>query len=94
MNRYEQAEESVSLKTGWLKLFSLRNETKMNHIRTGEEEYLSNGQKLPQFDENLHLDLQQVQQTPNIMNLKIRHTTKYQKPEEKKRTLKVKERGD
>lgn len=67
----------------------------MNHIRTGEEEYLSNGQKLPQFDENLHLDLQEVQQTPNIMNLKTRHTTiKVSKAREKKRTLKVKERGE
>ena len=47
----------------------------MSHIRTGEEEYLSNGQKLPKFDENLQLDLKEVQQTPNIINLKTIHTT-------------------
>ena len=67
----------------------------MSHIRTGEEEYLSNGQKLPKFDENLHLDLKEVQQTPNIINLKTIHTTiQVSKVRQKKRTLKVKERSD
>ena len=50
---------------------------KMSHRRTGEEEYLNNGQKLPKFDENINLDIQEAQQTPNSMNSKTRHATNH-----------------